>query len=108
MRTLLKVLPVMLLAACSPEETASVPLEDSGDGLVYDERPDAEVGLGKADRAPTYAIPEDLPELARPEVIVSLDGLTVHLFDREVGFSRVYPTGVGRRGSSGRSFTPAG
>lgn len=40
------------------------------------------------------AIPE-LPSLPTPEVVISLDGLTLHLFDRSTGFDRVYPIGVG-------------
>ncbi len=36
-----------------------------------------------------------LPVLPSPEVVISLDGLTLHLFDRTTGFDRVYPVGVG-------------
>lgn len=83
--------------------------EPPGEGVAYDEQnPGADVGMGKADHPLTYEIPEDLPLLERPEIVVSLDGLTVHLFDRTTGFSNVYPTGVGKIGSSGKSYTPVG
>ncbi len=82
--------------------------EPEGEGVAYDsEHPGADP-VGKADNPHTYEVPTDLPELQRPEVIVSLEGLTVHLFDRVTEFSRVYPTGVGKKGSSGRSYTPRG
>lgn len=83
--------------------------EPPGEGVAYDEQhPGADVGPGKADLPKTYEVPDELPELERPEVIVSLDGLSVHLFDRVTGFSKVYPTGVGAIGSSGKSYTPTG
>lgn len=59
-------------------------------------------------RGPGYTIPTEVPELVAPEVIVSLDAFTIHLFDRATGFSRVYPTGIGAIGSSGKSITPVG
>jgi hypothetical protein len=63
----------------------------------------------KHDRPLPYEVPEDLPTLVAPEIIVSLSKQTVHLFDRATGVSRVYPTGVGVRSSStGRSITPTG
>ncbi|MCA9617674.1 MAG: L,D-transpeptidase [Myxococcales bacterium] len=83
--------------------------EPEGEGVAFDEEnPGADLGMGKADLPLTYEVPQDLPELSRPEIVVSLEGLTVHLFDRETGFSEVYPTGVGKRGSSGKSYTPTG
>ncbi len=79
-----------------------------GEGVAYDEEnPNAVMDDGKSD-APRYAIPTNLPELVAPEIIVSLDGLTVHLFDRETGFNAVYPAGVGTKNSRGVSITPAG
>src|SRR5690606_3672980 len=48
-------------------------------------------------------------ELVAPEIRVSLDGLSVHLFDSETGLSRVYPTGPGAlSASTGESVTPTG
>ena len=59
---------------------------------------------GKSD-APRYSAPTDLPMLVAPEIIVSLDGLTVHIFDRATGFQAVYPAGVGTKNSRGISIT---
>jgi len=44
----------------------------------------------------------DLPQLPSPEVVISLDGLTLHLLDKSTGFDRVYPVGVGmiKRGTT--------
>ncbi|MBU0553249.1 L,D-transpeptidase [Myxococcota bacterium] len=54
-----------------------------------------------------YEIPA-LPTLSDPQIIVSLEGLTVELIDVETGFYKVYPTGVGAKDSQGVSFTPVG
>jgi hypothetical protein len=82
--------------------------EPEGEGVAFDEQHPGADPIGKADQPKTYDVPTDLPELERPEIIVSLDGLTVHLFDRATGVSRVYPAGVGMKGSSGNSYTPRG
>ncbi|MEM1034522.1 MAG: L,D-transpeptidase [Myxococcota bacterium] len=106
---------MVLSAGCAPdadldaEEPRFVDPEEEGEGVAFDERhPGVDVGPGKADLPRTYAVPETLPWLERPEIIISLEGLTVHLFDRSTGWSSVYPTGVGKRGESGRSYTPTG
>ncbi len=105
----------ILLAGCAvtgepgDDGDGFVDREPEGEGVAFDEEhPGADLGPGKADLPHTYAVPTELPELERPEVIVSLEGLSVHLFDRATGVSRVYPTGVGKRGSSGKSYTPTG
>jgi len=82
--------------------------EEPGEGVAFDEQnPYADVE-GKADSPLTYEVPTDLEQLERPEIIVSLQQKTVHLFDRTTGFSAVYPTGPGALTSSGRSMTPTG
>jgi L,D-transpeptidase-like protein len=108
-------LPFALLAlalsisACATDDSQPDPEDGEGyDGVGYDQdNPDANLDDGKSD-APHYTIPTDLPHLVAPEIIVSLDGLTVHLFDRETGFQAVYPAGVGIKNSNGRSITPTG
>ena len=84
--------------------------EEYWDGAEYDElHPGAPVEGGKEDGlGSVYDVPEGLPVLVDPEIIVSLDQLTVHLFDRHTGFSEVYPTGVGVLNSNNRSVTPTG
>ena len=48
------------------------------------------------------------PALAAPEIVVSLRGLTVHVFDRVTGASFVYRAMPGMLDASGRSRTPVG
>lgn len=96
----------LLVVGCTTT-TFDDPEEGSYEGVDYDaENPGSPLDDGKSD-APRYAIPTDLPELVSPEIIVSLDGLTVHLFDRETGYQAVYPAGVGVK-VNGRSITPVG
>lgn len=81
---------------------------DYWEGVGFDaENPNESVGGGKED-GNSYDVPTDLPELSDPEIIVSQDGLTVHLFDRATGFSEVFPVGVGVLNSAGVSITPTG
>jgi hypothetical protein len=109
-RTLLTALAAtLLLGACDDAGSPQIfDPEPAGEGVSFDEdNPGADVE-GKADGPHTYVVPTDLPRVERPEIIVSLKTLTVHFFDRSTGVSRVYPTGPGKLGSSGRSWTPAG
>jgi lipoprotein-anchoring transpeptidase ErfK/SrfK len=46
--------------------------------------------------------------LVDPEIIVSIDGLTVHLFDRTTGTSFVFAAHVGGLRADGTSVTPVG
>jgi hypothetical protein len=93
---------------CADPSPGEDPELGSGQGVEYDEEnPGAPLDDGKSD-APHYQIPSDLPELVAPEIIVSLDGLTVHLFDRATGFEEIYPAGVGVKNSRGISITPTG
>jgi hypothetical protein len=103
------VAPFLLIAvvACADGPVADDPEEGSLNGTSYDEEhPDEALFDDKSD-APRYAIPTDLPTLVAPEIIVSMDGLTVHLFDRESGFQAVYPAGVGIKVDD-VSVTPVG
>ncbi len=93
---------------CGTESASDDTEDEYFEGVGNDEwDPNAPMDDGKSD-IPTYAMPTNLPTLKSPEIIVSLKGLTVHLFDRETGFSAVYPAGPGVLGSSGRSITPVG
>jgi lipoprotein-anchoring transpeptidase ErfK/SrfK len=113
MKTLATLLSLATLAAVAVGCTDNPgvgedPEYGSGEGVDYDEEnPNAPLDDGKSD-LPRYQIPTDLPELVAPEIIVSLDGLTVHIFDRATGFSEVYPAGVGMKNSRGVSITPTG
>jgi hypothetical protein len=107
--SLVTVAGLWTLAACAePASPLDDPEEGTDQGVDYDEdNPNANLDDGKSD-APYYAVPSDLPKLVAPEIIVSIDGLTVHLFDRTTGFQAVYPAGVGMKNSHGVSITPAG
>lgn len=90
-------------------ESGEDPIDDEYyEGVAFDEEnPGVPLGGGKED-GNSYDVPTDLPDLIDPEIIVSLDGLTLHLFDRETGFSEVFPVGVGVLNSDNVSVTPTG
>ncbi len=48
----------------------------------------------------------DLEPLSDPVIVISLDGLTLHLFDRDGDYDKVFPVGVGAI-EDGQSLTPA-
>ncbi len=108
----LPVLAALLLAfgLCGCQDGGGGGDEGYWEGTEYDEQnPGAPVNGGKEDGlGSVYDAPQDLPVLVNPEIIVSQDQLTVHLFDRHTGFSEVYPTGVGVLNSDGVSITPTG
>ncbi len=83
------------------EEGGGNPYDAVNPGVV-----EAEGEAGKAD-SDRYEVPE-LPTLVDPYIVVSLEGLTVELIDEATGFHKVYATGVGAKGRSGKSFTPTG
>jgi lipoprotein-anchoring transpeptidase ErfK/SrfK len=108
MSKLVALLSLTVLAFGCVESAVDDPELGSGEGVDYDEEnPYAPMDDGKSD-APRYAVPSDLPMLVAPEIIVSLDGLSVHLFDRATGFQMVMPAGVGQKNSRGLSITPPG
>jgi hypothetical protein len=100
------VLLSLVLVGCADTAIPDDPEQGSFEGVDEDADPTIPMDDGKSD-APRYEVPADLPKLVAPEIIVSLDGLTVHLFDRQTGFNVVYPAGVGVK-SNGRSITPRG
>lgn len=106
----------LALAGCDATETAG-PVDSNetggvateGGGNPFDQVNPAEVGpdLSKSD-GNAYVAPTLLPPLEDPRIRVSLAGFSVELIDDATGFHKVYPTGVGALGRSGRSFTPVG
>lgn len=52
-------------------------------------------------------LPSGLPQLKNPAIVVSLDGLTLHLWDQAGTFDKVYPIGPGAI-ENGVSLTPIG
>ncbi|MBA3539495.1 MAG: L,D-transpeptidase [Deltaproteobacteria bacterium] len=107
-RLLMLTSAIAFAGACADTSTTpDDPEQGSYEGVDEDADPTIPMDDGKAD-VPRYAIPQGLPVLVDPEIIVSLEGLTVHLFDRATGFTAVYPAGVGVKNSQGRSITPTG
>jgi hypothetical protein len=91
--------------ACASDDGAPGDDSDAGDLSV------GELGEsdGKADgnwgAALTCKTPPSLPRLPRPQIIVSIDGLTLRLVDKTVGFDKVFPVGVGARDTDPTSLT---
>jgi hypothetical protein len=112
LKLLVILMPLGLAAAAGCEAGESWPesQEDYWEGELFDsENPYSTVAAGKEDNlGNVYEVPTNLPALVDPEIIVSLDQLTLHLFDRETGFSEVYPVGVGVINEDGVSITPTG
>lgn len=101
----------LLMGACGEEEPSSEPGasgqeeipaggEDLGLGGV--ENPKADGFFGSATTCKPMPALEPLND---PAIVVSLDGLTLHLWDRAGSYDRVFPVGVGAI-EDGVSLTP--
>jgi L,D-transpeptidase catalytic domain len=90
------------MLACAADDG----VEPEGDDLSVGELGEAD---GKADgnwgAALTCKDVPALPPLTKPEIVVSIDGLTLRLFDRTTGFDKVFPVGVGARDTDPTSLT---
>lgn len=108
-RTLLLPTLCLLAASCvadvpeqpAPSRSAAPPDLPLGDRIA----PKADDGTwGPATRC--KPLPEPAP-LGSPMIVVSLDGMTARLFDREGGYDRTFPVGVGTIDpETGLSLTP--
>jgi len=83
-----------------PAEGEADPEEELGIGEIDDLKEDGSWGAALTCKA----LP-DLPVLPNPEIVVSLDGLTLRLFDATTGFEKVFPIGPGAI-RNGVSLTP--
>ncbi|HUJ27964.1 MAG TPA: L,D-transpeptidase [Myxococcales bacterium] len=94
---------LLLLAACGGIEHAPATTDEADlDGVGSVE------GSGQWGAATTCkALPTGLPKLNKPAIVVSLDGLTLHLWDQAGTFDKVYPIGPGAI-QNGVSLTPVG
>jgi len=93
----------VFLTACGDEAPAEAPgdfSEELGLGLVDDMKDDGNWGSATTCKP----IPNLVP-LVDPMMVVSLDGLTVHLWDRAGTYDRVFPIGPGAI-EGGASLTP--
>lgn len=99
---------VSIICSSCVSDDPGTPSDGYSEGVEYDsEYEGAFLGGGKEDGV-AYEVPSNLPTLEAPEIIVSLDQLTVHIFDRETGFSEVYPAGVGTLNADNVSISPTG
>jgi len=98
-------LPLSVGAGCDDDAPPIDPIT----GEQFEELPVGDVDVDKSDGTWGYAttckaIP-DLPALADPEIVVSLEGLTLHLRDRAGSYDKVFPIGPGAI-KDGISLTP--
>jgi hypothetical protein len=103
----LLLLPLLWVLACAPEPEEAIDElpptgfeEELAIGAIDDLKTDGDWGAALQCKA----IP-DLEPLAAPTIVVSLDGLTLHLTDAETGYDRVFPIGPGSI-KDGESLTP--
>ncbi len=92
-----------LLAACAEEATPEAPALDESDlglGLVDEMKEDGNWGS-----ATTCKPIPNLTPLKDPMIVVSLDGLTLHLVDRQGTYDKVFAIGPGAI-ENGVSLTP--
>src|SRR5437763_11810893 len=94
---------LLLAAACAGQPEEAVSDEADLSTAVGDV-----AGNGQWGAATTCkTLPAGLPQLTRPAIVVSLDGLTLHLWDQAGTFDKVYPIGPGAI-ENGVSLTPTG
>lgn len=91
---------LLALAGCGGDEGEPAEGEELGLGEIDDLKADGGWGA-----ALTCKPLPDLPALASPEIVVSLDGLTLHLTDKASGFDKVFAIGPGVI-EDGESLTP--
>jgi hypothetical protein len=97
------ILALSATTACGDEVPVVAPLAEGEDLPVGELEGDKADGVwGPAVNC--KPIP-DLPALADPEIVISLDGLTLHLRDRAGSYDRVFPIGPGAF-EKGKSLTP--
>jgi len=100
-----------LAAACDAAGASDAPPNAStGEQMAVDDLPLGEVDPGEL-KADSYGsaltckpIPT-LPPLANPQIVISLDGATLHLTDASAGYDQVFPIGPGKV-ENGTSLTP--
>lgn len=107
----LVLLSALVLSGCDGAASDDEPaLPATGDELLVDDLPLGEVDPGelKADSFGSALTCKPIPALdalPNPEIVISLDGATLHLFDRSTGYDEVFPIGGGKI-EKGVSLTP--
>ncbi len=104
-----KLLPILLLSLLVP--ACADPGAPEGPGDDSDDLPLGDLGAddGKADGNWGHAtVCKDIPyqqPLEDPYIVISIDGLTLHLRDRAGDYDRVFPIGVGAIDTAAASLT---
>ncbi len=96
-------LSTSLFSACADDTTpvdAPEGYSDMGLGLVEEMKDDGQWGA-----ATTCKPIPNLPPLNDPMIVISLDGLTLRLFDRQGSYDKTFPIGPGAI-ENGKSLTP--
>jgi hypothetical protein len=93
----------LTLSACGGASEPAPGADEAGLGGVGSVEGTADWGAATTCKA----LPTGLPALKDPVVVISLDGLTLHLWDRQGSFDKVYPIGPGAV-ENGKSLTPVG
>ncbi len=109
---------VLALAGCATQPSDisdnGEPMAEGDDLPLGDQLADDKADRGGWGSATTCKEIPDLPVLPHPQIVISIHGLTLHLFDTTVGYDKVFPIGPGAinqeasssiRGES-RSFYP--
>jgi hypothetical protein len=90
--------------------TASHPDEEQSESNGTGDLPLGEIEGALTDwgQATTCKPIPKVAQLVDPEIVISLDGLTLHLRDRAGDYDRVFPIGPGAIDEKGKSKTPVG
>ena len=91
----------LALVACDDASTAP---EEFGEDLPIGQLDVAKADAGWGQATTCKEIP-DLPPLGDPEIVISLDGLSIHLRDKAGSYDKVFPIGPGAL-EDGESLTP--
>jgi hypothetical protein len=97
-------LSAWLLVACDQAAEETLPVDDQAVDLPIGDIDDLKTDGNWGAATTCKAIP-DLATWAQPEIVISLDGLTLHLYDKATGQERVWPIGPGKI-DKGLSLTP--
>jgi hypothetical protein len=103
MRVSILFLFIAALVACAPVD----PTNSAGDEADLQAVGDVAGSTNWGAATTCKTLPTGLPALKSPAIVVSLDGMTLHLWDQAGTFDKVYPIGPGAI-ENGVSLTPVG
>jgi L,D-transpeptidase catalytic domain len=85
---------VAVVAGCADPEARRA-MDPEADLPIGDQLPDDEKADGIWGAALTCKTVPNLPPLTAPRIVISIDGLTLHLVDAATGYDKVFPVGPG-------------